>query len=528
MNTKTESTPKTLPPLAGLCSFEAAQRTALSVEDCVAWMKRHHYVLVRLHEIFTARITAEPLYELKTAFSLHAYLCAEHASAYRRRVGELREPPLGLDVVPDTTLKLLCDEVLCSPTHVELLLGLYEVIVPALIESLREYQQTTNPLADAPSVRVTRFCLLEMEDIAAFGRQAIECFVDTAARERLQPWLLLLHECLVDAADASGRDLVPSPPSSGERVRGPSGADALSNTNDLHSASDINSSSATTERPPHANALPAEPGRGDKNLTPQFSSQSFQYDPVPRRDARFHDSFNAGVNPEAFLYADRFAARDKVLMMLYKRLREIDVPEMMASILQQTPGKPWKYYLDMSRQLWDEARHAMLGEVGFVHLGLDWTQIPINFTWSRNLNTQLEPWERHAVLFFIEQGLMPRTGKRYEWEVAQASGIPLAAVIQDFDWADEVLHAQIGREWYVKEFGDLNEAMSYGDRCWSKVLSHWREYLDQGLTEHHNWWPDFYKLACKQWNITPDPAALAFDTTYETTRADLKNISASG
>ena len=234
------------------------------------------------------------------------------------------------------------------------------------------------------------------------------------------------------------------------------------------------------------------------------------------------------MNPEAFLYDDRFAARDKVLMMLYKRLREIDVPEMMASILHQTPGKPWKYYLDMSRQLWDEARHAMLGEVGFVSLGLDWSQIPINFTWSRNLNTQLEPWERHAVLFFIEQGLMPRTGKRYEWEVAQASGIPLAALIQDFDWADEVLHAQIGREWYVKEFGDLNEAMSYGDRCWSKVLSHWREYLDQGLTDHHNWWPDFYKLACERWGITPDPAALVFDTTYESTRADLKNISASG
>ena len=52
--------------------------------------------------------------------------------------------------------------------------------------------------------------------------------------------------------------------------------------------------------------------------------------------------------------------------MLYKRLREIDVPEMMASIIAETKGKPWDYYRDMSRQLWDEARHAMMGEVGFV------------------------------------------------------------------------------------------------------------------------------------------------------------------
>ena len=101
-----------IPPLAGLCSFADAQRVSLSVEQCVTWMKRHHYLLVRLHEILTARITSEPIYELKTAFSLHAYLCAEHVSAYRQRISELREPPLGLGGHPrPCSLKLLCDEV---------------------------------------------------------------------------------------------------------------------------------------------------------------------------------------------------------------------------------------------------------------------------------------------------------------------------------------------------------------------------------------------------------------------------------
>lgn len=481
--------PNSLPPLAGLCSFAEAERSSLSVEGCVAWMKRHHYLLVRLHEIFTARITAEPQFELKTAFSLHAYLCAEHATAFRQRVGELREPPLGLEVVPHPGLKLVCDEILCSPTHSELVLGIYEIIVPALIESLLHYQQTTNLLADAPSVRLTRFCLLEMNDLKAFGERAVASLVDAAQRIRLVPWLYLLDEALQSAGGISGRADVQKSPASAEEVA-PETADA------------------------------------SFTMLPHFSVVAYKFDPVPKRDARFHDSYNGGVNPEAFLYDDRFTARDKVLMMFYKRLREIDVPEMMASILQQTPGKPWKYYRDMSRQLWDEARHALLGEVGFVHLGLDWSKIPVNFTWSLNLNTQLEPWERHAVLFFIEQGLMPRSGKRFEWEVACRSGIPLASVFQDFDWADEVLHAQIGREWYVKEFGDLNEAMAYGDRCWSRVMSHWREYLNSGLTEHHNWWPDLYRAACQHWQTAPDPAAIEFATTYECTRADLKDISA--
>ena len=90
-----------LPPVAGLCSMAEAARDGFSVEDCVARLKRHHYAFRRLHEIFTARITAEPIYELKTAFSLHAHLCAEHVASYRRRVGEMREPPLGLEAVPD-------------------------------------------------------------------------------------------------------------------------------------------------------------------------------------------------------------------------------------------------------------------------------------------------------------------------------------------------------------------------------------------------------------------------------------------
>ncbi len=190
-------------------------------------------------------------------------------------------------------------------------------------------------------------------------------------------------------------------------------------------------------------------------------------------------------------------------MMYYKRLREIDVPEMMASIITETPDKPWGYYLDMTRQLWDEARHAMLGEIGFVAQGIDWTKIPINFTWSLNLNTQLTPIERHAVLYFIEQGLMPRTGKRFEWEVGAASGDPLSKTFQDFDWADEVLHARIGRDWYVKEFDSPKIANDYGDRCWSKVVSHWRSYLEQGLTQHRNWWPALYEQACKNWALNP-------------------------
>jgi hypothetical protein len=213
--------------------------------------------------------------------------------------------------------------------------------------------------------------------------------------------------------------------------------------------------------------------------------------------------------------------------MLYKRLREIDVPEMMASIIVETKGKPWEYYRDMSRQLWDEARHAMMGEVGFVALGVDWTGACITHNWSYRLNTECTPIERHAVLYFIEQGLMTKTGKRYEWEVGVASGVPLVATLQDYDWADEVLHAQLGRQWYIPQIGDWKQALAYGDACWSRVLSNWDAVRAQGLTAHTNWWPAIYQQACAYWGEPPDAKVLAFSETYAGTRADLRNVTGS-
>ena len=465
---------RNLPPLAGLATIEEATRTGLGIEACVTRLKRYHYAFKRLHEIFNARITAEPIYELKTGFSYHAYLAAEYVEALRKRVGEMREPPLGLDVIPDPALEVFHDEILAAPSIEELLVGLYEQALPALDAALARHALDTNPLTDAPSLRVCRFARLELADMMEFGRKSIVSLVSDETRESMSSWLRLLREAL----DAAG------------------GLDGT--------------------RPPS--------GRPLERI---HSKNPYVFDSVPRRDERFQDLYNQGVNPEAFLYNPAFDAKPKALMMLYKRLREVDVPEMMAGIIHETKGQPWGYYRDMSRQLWDEARHAMMGEVGFVALGVDWTKARITHNWSLRLNTECTPIERHAVLYFIEQGLMPKTGKRYEWEVGLASGIPLMGTIQDYDWADEVLHAAIGREWYIPQIGHWKEALEYGDKCWSKILSNWVGVRDQGLTKHENWWPAIYLQACRTWNVPPDPAVLAYNETYETQRADLKTVSGS-
>src|SRR6185369_4733615 len=308
----TYQTYRHLPRLAGVCSMEEAMKPGLSVEECVRRLKRYHYAFKQLHQILTARITAEPIYELKMGFSLHAHLCAEHVSALRKRVGEMREPPLGLEAVPDANLEIFFDEILAAPTTEELLLGIYEKAVPVLNTAMERHLKETNLLVDHPTVRVCRFALMELEQMLEFGAKAVAALVDADCREAAKDWLVLLDQCLVAAGGLDG---------------------------------------AMPRAVPGGQSIP-------KRL---YSAKPYEYDAVPKRDERWPDPYNMGVNAELFLYDEQFPAQAKTLMMFYKRLREVDVPEMMASIIAETPDKPWGYYHDMSRQLWDEARHAMMG-----------------------------------------------------------------------------------------------------------------------------------------------------------------------
>lgn len=464
-----------LPPLVGLHTMRDATTHGLTVTESVDRLKRIHWSLKRLNFLFVARIPAMPIYELKMAFSLHAHFCAEHMVEFASRVREMRQPPYGLEVSPDAMLDLFIDEILATPSTESLLLGLYERALPAVIRALEHLIADTNKLFDHPTYRICRFTLLEMQDAQQYGNEAIRCLVKTGDRVALSPWLDTLDRMLAAAGDLDGR----------------------------------------------------EPRREEERVERHFSNTPHRYDPIPRRDERFKDPYNMGVNAEAMLFDANISPLPKTIMLYFKRMREIDVPEMMSSILVEVKGKPAEYYRDMTRQLWDEARHAMMGEVGFVSIEVDWTTIPFNFTWSLGLNTMLTAKERHAVLFTIEQGLMPkRTGKEYEWEVALATADPLTAMIQDYDWADEILHARIGREWIVPEIGTQVEAMAYGDQAWSRILVDWNKWKEEGLTTHANWWPEVYRAACKHWGVEPEAELLAYNTTYESTRADLKELTA--
>lgn len=165
-------------------------------------------------------------------------------------------PPLGLDEIPDANLAIFFDEILATATTPELVVGLYEKALPALTYALSRHLADANPLFDAPLLRLCRFALLELDDLNAFGEQAVAALVDDPTRQTLGEWPAFLDDCLNAAGGLDGTgDISPLP------------------------------------------------------LPRRRSAKPSAYDAVPKRDERFIDPYNAGVNAEAFLYDPRYPAR---------------------------------------------------------------------------------------------------------------------------------------------------------------------------------------------------------------------------
>lgn len=429
-----------IPPLAGLCSYEEACVPGYSVDENVELLKRCNYVKASLNKVFAAHIARTPEWEVKCGFGCHMWLDAEHSAALRKRVSEMRKPPLHLDKVPDTGLERWMDEVIRSADTVELLTAIYRTVKPELVRALRRHLRETNPLMDQPTCRVLKFMLLEEEEMIAWGERALEALTASGEqRAKADAWTAHLNAYLQHCGGVPG------------------------------------------DLPPTGHPLPQARSDG----------RPYEMQAKPERDGRFQDSFNRSAKVDEYYQDEARPADERTFALLYKRLREMDVPEWMGPIIYKTTGKPWEYYNDLSRQLWDEARHAMMGEVGLYHNGVPFYKYPIDLKGSTALNTDFTPFESHLILWGIEQNLMHKEkGKRWEWIIAQQSGMPYAVSAQDYDWADEVLHAQIGRKWLSPAFNDPEEMQrQFEDACYVRGVESKLKYIP--MSEQREWWPAF-------------------------------------
>ena len=430
-----------IPELAGVATYTGAARVGFAVDENVRRLVRLHWTERRLMLTAVSHLAATPEWEVKCAVALHQWLAVGHASALRTRVTEMRNPAPRMDVAPDLALDAFLDELLRARGTVELLAGLYGVAHPALAAAYRAHIDRTNPLVDYPTVRVLRQALADEEEIISWGARALDaCTRDASSRSRAEAWMAHLRAFLARAGGLAGDEAT-------------------------------------------------EPSQ----LLPEpRAREPFVPDMHPRRDARFEGQYNFNFPPHLVYNMPDVPADERNLALLCKRTLEMDVPEMMASFIIERSDQPWEFYVDYSRQLWDEARHAMMGTVAFEARGIDWSRIPLNVSFALRLNLHATPLERQTMLYGIEQSLMPAdTGKRFEKETAESSGDTLSAHFHDYDWADEVLHAQIGRRWVRREGIEPADAIertkAIHERTWAELDRY------RGRDRQDSWWTDFVR-----------------------------------
>ncbi len=444
-----------IPPLAGLATYEEAARIGYSVDENVQRLLRYAWIEKRIMEVGLYWLAPTPEWEVKEALGLHLSLAAEHVSMLRRRIGELRNPVPRLDVTPDAALDQFFDELLTTTKTLEKITGLYGVLKPALLAAYQQHHQISNPVIDFPTRRLLKQMMGDEEEIAAWGRQAIAAVVLTPDDQaRAAAWTDHLRAYLSAAGGIAGDEPRPS------------------------------------------------------DLPPAQASQPFVPTYLPQRDERFVKRWNF-VNPQRQVSLNEAVPLDeRTLALMCRRIVEMDVPEYLTRIIGEAHDEPWDFFVAMTRQLWDEVRHAMLGTIYFEQRGVEWKRdIAIHPGMALRLGV-LGLHEAHLVLYAIEQNLMPaHAGKKLEYEIARNAHDPLAAHIQDYDWADEVLHVHIGREWLLPKLNmSTSEAVQRGRELRAATASVLNQYEERG--EQYDWWPDFVRKV-----LGRDTAMADFDLT---------------
>lgn len=133
--------------------------------------------------------------------------------------------------------------------------------------------------------------------------------------------------------------------------------------------------------------------------------------------------------------------------VLHRNLSDLEVPtiELCCSAILDFPEMPLAFVLDMSRQAWDEARHARMfwmrlealgGQLGAVdHQTSYWDMVA-----GRPLALRLAIHQRWGEWAGV-------CGARWHAELLRAEGDDETARLFEFVVADEVLHVAIGNQW---------------------------------------------------------------------------------
>lgn len=389
-------------PAYQYAGLQHVRRRRLGVEECARRLHRLAYAESRLMFMQAAHIISTPERDVKALLSRAQYEDGQHADRLKQRLVELRVSRQRAFEEPCPSLRVVFDEALHSRGTVELVAALARVIKPAMLESYRRYAAATNGLADYGTVRALREVMAEEEEEARLLEAADADIVSSAQQQATaDAWVRHLQDLVAAAGGIDG----------------------------------------------------AGDAADEERLVRRRSTQPYT---IPREQA-WDDTFPRVWDVE---HVDDEQVSERLAQMICTRLGELTIAEALSFVLCETVGQPWPFYVDISRHMWDEMRHSLFGEAATEEICGDRSGLPLR-EWETEYLYAMDPLALYSMLGDVEASLMKYPpGKRFEYEFCRdQAGHPLMALLQDFDWADEVLHVNITRRQLREWFTGSEEAL---------------------------------------------------------------------
>jgi uncharacterized ferritin-like protein (DUF455 family) len=440
---------------------------AFDVQEGGRRVVRYQMLTFQIMRLLGGWLAKVPEYELKLEIGRHVWQDAQAAESLKQRTAELRIPT-DADRRPPLEIQRWLDGLDAAETPLQFLVGIYRVAKPRLSAAMQYHAATTDPVCDAPTVRVLRPIVAELADQVAWGEAAILalCGDDAERVAQAGTWQAHLETLLTDAGGVVAQGTPqPSAPATTPEIamqsitalpgaRAPRSERLLVAARDARFYIDLSPRVLPEDDDP-PELLELEAALEERRRTSVLPAGTEQHEPegerglpppvrLAERDTRFElvaPAEQAELMPPP---VDDWSEKGRRLMhgMLDN---EMHAAEISGRNSYEFPSMPWEFHIDMARVVWDEIRHSeetmkhledLGGQIGMYPI------VPGNFAYRIQLDLlhRLQDLHRRGELGGLNGLLKSRNTFR-------EMGDPTGALMFDFIQADETRHVAIGNRW---------------------------------------------------------------------------------
>ncbi|MDP4220530.1 MAG: DUF455 family protein [Bacteroidota bacterium] len=337
-----------------------------------------------------------PEFEVKVEYGRHIYYHSEAAMKLRTRLTELRSTEDIVDSFTSPEIEEVFRELISAESPAHFLAGVYGVLLPHLISAYTIHTQTTDQVADAPTIRILKQILSDYTEMYLWGKEALDAYV---------------------RGGYDGANIVFS---------------------QMHLEQVLNSFGGVTGRTE----------RSDKPAQLRSSTESpFQRSFIATRDPRFttfeHTYEYKIADKGKIVYNTVF---DETALNLIRSQRdELDAIETFSNVLYEIRDVPFGFDYDIARIIYDETRHTELGHKALQELGYDPFDLA-NRLLGIKVRTKMPAEYSFAEINLFGEANIVQEVLRHSRE-AYSMGDELNGKLFDYVNADERTHLSKGIRW---------------------------------------------------------------------------------